>query len=421
MQGKRTIRQPVDRYEPEADQTGTAVQMLRVPFPGTRVLSRVVETSASTTREVAWNRSRGFDTDTIKHIQRVIGIPDDGIIGPATVAAVRAWQAENGLVADGLLGSNTLAAMDVGGGTPASEPTSPEAPTPGPQAGEGTPGTPLEPGSTDDLAGAIEKGWNLISDWLGNVSGDGRATEPGVEPSIPVAEEPPVDNRSELAQLMSTERMSTEEITRTRELIAVVSDEQQRGDLYEALQAKVVYHSQRDNESTQGGKVIGDVMCNLTSLAMCLMYLGVPNPRPELQYEDALEQIRREEGLPARTLHTGWGGVAEKLHVEVKFIGYNITEGRQWWEANVLTHLRAGHAVMMSISGHIVRVQAISDAGVVVDDPYGASTLGAGESRGWGKVNPREESGEQNVGEDHIYPWSDVGRHEMRWIAWFSV
>jgi murein DD-endopeptidase MepM/ murein hydrolase activator NlpD len=37
-------------------------------------------------------------------IQRLVGVTPDGIYGPATIAAVKAWQARNGLTADGVWG-----------------------------------------------------------------------------------------------------------------------------------------------------------------------------------------------------------------------------------------------------------------------------------------------------------------------------
>jgi len=62
------------------------------------------------------------------------------------------------------------------------------------------------------------------------------------------------------------------------------------------------------------------VMCNLTSLAMCLEQLGIPNPKPSMQYEDYLEQIRVQNGYGARTTFDGWGNVAKHLGATVGWI-----------------------------------------------------------------------------------------------------
>ena len=129
--------------------------------------------------------------------------------------------------------------------------------------------------------------------------------------------EPEVTPPSELEQLMAKQYLSPEEIKRARELIDQESDEQRRGDLFEALQSKVMYHSQRDNESTSGGKKIGDVMCNLTSLAMVLSYLGVSNPRPEMQFEDALRSNSGGEKVASQNFIIGLGWCGERIGREI--------------------------------------------------------------------------------------------------------
>lgn len=52
--------------------------------------------------------SRG---DTVKAVQRKLGLTVDGIFGPATQRAVKRWQAEQGLTADGIVGPNTIDRM----------------------------------------------------------------------------------------------------------------------------------------------------------------------------------------------------------------------------------------------------------------------------------------------------------------------
>lgn len=54
-----------------------------------------------------WNKRRRYSKSEVRTIQRVVGADPDGVWGPATVAAIVAFQQESGLVADGLVGPQT--------------------------------------------------------------------------------------------------------------------------------------------------------------------------------------------------------------------------------------------------------------------------------------------------------------------------
>jgi peptidoglycan hydrolase-like protein with peptidoglycan-binding domain len=69
---------------------------------------------------------RGSHGSMIAEVQRALGIPADGIYGPATRRAVIAFQRAHGLIVDGIVGPQTLGALGLSSGTqsPSSDGTS---------------------------------------------------------------------------------------------------------------------------------------------------------------------------------------------------------------------------------------------------------------------------------------------------------
>lgn len=235
------------------------------------------------------------------------------------------------------------------------------------------------------------------------------------------------------------------DLARARELIEKETVPETKGDLFEILQTKVNYHNQRNNTSIGlqsdrwsykdrktgktkwvifTGKPIGDIMCNLTSLAMVLETLRIESPRSGMQLEDYLEAVRRDEHFAARTTSAGWTAVAEQLGAAKTMHLYNFQGGEKDWRAKVLPHLRSGEGVMLSLGGHIIRLQGVNRTGITVDDPYGKlpSLLGFRSARVTasyhGNLNGKKT--EQGVGEDNVYPWEDVSKFSFRWIAAFK-
>ena len=54
---------------------------------------------------------KGSRGASVTKLQDKLGLDTDGKFGPGTEKAVKAWQSENGMSADGLVGVKTLAAM----------------------------------------------------------------------------------------------------------------------------------------------------------------------------------------------------------------------------------------------------------------------------------------------------------------------
>ena len=63
---------------------------------------------------LAYNRGRHYPAEVWTAAQRRLGLPADGVPGPATAAAVAAFQTRHGLKADGKVGPGTLAALGLG-------------------------------------------------------------------------------------------------------------------------------------------------------------------------------------------------------------------------------------------------------------------------------------------------------------------
>lgn len=238
----------------------------------------------------------------------------------------------------------------------------------------------------------------------------------------------------QLEQLLNKSRLTVDEIRTSRQLIAQLP-QSSRPALYERLQYKVSYFNQRDNASNGGA--IADVMCNLTTLASCLTYLGIKNPNPNQQFEDYLESVLRSNpskypstnGINARYWWSNLSKLANELGAASsgtkKFPGFpSINQQffkdfvRQNWEPA----LNQGKTIMAGVSnttsGHIVKVLDIdwNRGGIIVDDPFGSANTNA--SKGYSSLNPKDRGAtntqqgqdEKGVGNDNFWSWSYCAR-----------
>jgi len=108
MGGKRGV--VAYRLRDPASATSTAATTPTVT-PGPTLL----DTSSSSTTALPTLR-RGSRGTEVEILQKQLGITADGIFGPGTEAAVKAYQRSKGLTADGVVGPNTWRAL-FGGGT----------------------------------------------------------------------------------------------------------------------------------------------------------------------------------------------------------------------------------------------------------------------------------------------------------------
>jgi hypothetical protein len=227
--------------------------------------------------------------------------------------------------------------------------------------------------------------------------------------------------QARLEQLLAQDSLTVDEVAEARGLAEQLPADQ-RPEAHRAIAARSPYASQRDNahpmEMADGGT------CFATSVAMALMSLGVPNPDPSVEYEVALLHRAQGDIEYAQT----WIEVAQGLGRS----GDTIEGGKinAWtldqWRDTITALIGGGQAAVLSIDGHVVRVEGWDEQGMLIDDPYGASRIAVsedGSSRDWGGKNQRSadetEPGAQ-VGEDVAYPWSVVEGYTFNYMVTFA-
>jgi uncharacterized protein YvpB len=123
----------------------------------------------------------------------------------------------------------------------------------------------------------------------------------------------------------------------------------------------IPYKSQRDNELNPNGS------CNVTSLAMCLEFLGAKRKATIGQFEDELYDYAERKGLSRHDPHD--------LAMIVEAYGYRddfrtdrtITQVKEWLTDNKPAVI---HGYFTDF-GHIVVLAGFDEDGFLVHDPYG--------------------------------------------------
>lgn len=131
-------------------------------------------------------------------------------------------------------------------------------------------------------------------------------------------------------------------------------------------------------------------MCQITSLAMVLKSKGIEQQYPDMQFEDELYTIAKENGYGGDAL---WENTANVYSVVVEKVSSDyIVEGidNGYEIEDVKQQVENGNPVIMSINfksngyinGHIIVVVGYTQNGFIVHDPYG--NLNKGENDNYG-------------------------------------
>jgi hypothetical protein len=173
-------------------------------------------------------------------------------------------------------------------------------------------------------------------------------------------------------------------------------------------------------------------MCNVTTLASCLTYLGVSNPDQNRQFEDYLDSRIGERRYwwddlsnLAKSFGVGSSGT-KKLD---GFASTNLDFFKNFVRDNWETALNQGKTVMTGVyttsPGHIIKVVDVdwNRGGLIIDDPFGRAQDTAGSdykrnnyvrsgipdtrnTTSRGNINTQNGQNESGNGNDNFWSWS---------------
>lgn len=130
------------------------------------------------------------------------------------------------------------------------------------------------------------------------------------------------------------------------------------------MKLEIPYRSQKDNLMNPGGS------CNVTSIAMCLEYLGASRKTGYEnfeQFEDELYQYAINNGYDRHSPHH-LANIVEEYRKRDRFLRHCTIEQCQ-------DHLDGGHPCVVhgyfTRFGHIIVLAGYDAKGFIVHDPYG--------------------------------------------------
>lgn len=187
----------------------------------------------------------------------------------------------------------------------------------------------------------------------------------------------------------------------------------ERAEAYRRINGSVRYRNQRDNGSD------GDVMCNMTSMAMAMNGLGLGADESKGQYENQLDKKRAAKGL-SRYQEDDRAELAESLGVDavtLKTPGFADGDAaKAWYMENVFPRMANGATATFGIEGgngkggkfrHVIRLEWVEEKGLRIDDPFGGGVQADKDGNvGYAALN--EQKGQDGVGENGFLPWEQV-------------
>lgn len=129
--------------------------------PGTGTGTTTAGTGTTTARPVLSYGARGA---SVTFLQSRLGVSADGIFGPATLSAVKAFQRANGLYADGIVGVLTWGKLAGASATTTPAPTTPSGSTAGTTPASCTASTTLRLGYSGQLVKVLQGRLGLVTD-----------------------------------------------------------------------------------------------------------------------------------------------------------------------------------------------------------------------------------------------------------------
>ncbi|MCU0569657.1 MAG: C39 family peptidase [Oculatellaceae cyanobacterium Prado106] len=128
-----------------------------------------------------------------------------------------------------------------------------------------------------------------------------------------------------------------------------------------SFKLNVPYKSQRDNLNNPDGS------CNVTAIAMCLAYLGVPQRRSNISFEDELYEYTLDHNLSRHSPYD-LAQVVRDYGAKNLFDKHSTFDAVKKWIAGGNPAVTHGY---FTTFGHIITLVGYDEKGFIVHDPYG--------------------------------------------------